>query len=160
MPVDGTYQPGTYRRQGGNEWVIGLAGKVVLDEGGELPRILRARVAVAAINAGAPLLAAVPGKKYRLHDAHAIAVGGAVTTVTTVDLIGTVSTARKLVAFGQAALTQSALVRAGAAGGVLLADGASFTQNDANTAITVGITGSSITVATHVDFAITYTLED
>lgn len=158
--ADSTYQPGLYRKRGGNELVVGLGGKITLDEGGNMARILRTRVAIADVNAGLTLLPAVPGKKYRLHDASAIAVGGAVGAVTTVDLIGTLSTARKLVAFGQAALTQSALVRAGSAGGVLLADGASFTQNDANAAITVGVTGSAATVATHIDFALTYTLED
>lgn len=138
-----------------------LTGTVRLNEvsvsGGLLT--LRKRVTIAAINAGATLLPAVIGVKYRLVDAFAIAVGGAVTTVTTVDVIGTVSTARKLVAFGQAALTQSALVRAGAAGGVILADGASFTANDIGTAVTVGITGSAITVATHVDFTVHYVIE-
>jgi hypothetical protein len=86
-------------------------------------------------------------------------VGGAVSAVTTIDILGTVSTARKLVAFGQAALTQSALVRAGAAGGVLLADGASFTQNDVSTAITVLKTGTDAATATHVDIHFTYSLE-
>jgi predicted RecA/RadA family phage recombinase len=120
---------------------------------------LRKRLTVAAVNAGATLLPAIAGAKYRLIDAYAIAVGGAVTTVTTVDIIGTLTSARKLVAFGQAALTQSALVRAGSAGGVIQADGASFTANDVNTAITAGITGSAITVATHVDFQLLYAIE-
>jgi len=158
--ADATYQPAVYRRQGGNELVIGAAGKVTFDEGGNMPRVLRTRVAAADVNAGATLLPAVAGKKYRLHDAYAIAIGGAAGAVTTVDLLGTVTTARKLVAFGQANLTQSAIVRAGGTGGTVLADGASFTQNDANTAITVGVTGSAMTTATHIDFGLTYTLED
>jgi hypothetical protein len=120
---------------------------------------LQKRLTVAAINAGATLLPAIAGAKYRLIDAFAIAIGGAVTTVTTVDILGTLSTSRKLVAFGQAALTQSALVRAGSAGGVILADGASFTANDAGTAITANITGSAITVATNVDFTLLYAIE-
>ena len=121
---------------------------------------LRRRVPIATINAGGTLLPAIPGVSYRLHDAAAIAVGGAVTSVTTVDVKGTQSTSVvKLVAFGQAALTQSALVRAGSAGGVLLADGASFVKCDVNTAVSVGITGSAITVATNVDFLLTISLE-
>ncbi len=119
---------------------------------------LRTRTAIAAVNAGATLLAAIAGYKYQLLDAYAIAVGGAATTGTTVDILGTQSTAVKLVAFGQAALTQSALVRAGSSGGVILADGASFVQNDVNTAITIGITGSSFTVATSIDTVLTYRL--
>jgi predicted RecA/RadA family phage recombinase len=121
---------------------------------------IRKRLTVAAINAGATLVPAVPGAKIRLHDMAAIAVGGAVTSVTTVDVKGTQSTSVvKLVAFAQANLTQSAMVRAGGTGGTLLADGASFAPCDANTAITAGITGSSITVATNVDFIGTYSLE-
>lgn len=121
---------------------------------------LRRRLTVAAINAGATLLPAIPGAKYRLIDAYAIAIGGAVTTVTTVDVKGVQATsAVKLVAFGQAALTQSALVRAGSAGGVILADGASFVANDAGSAVTANITGSAITVATNVDFELLYAIE-
>lgn len=159
MP-DATYQTGVYRRQGASVLVIGTTGAVVLDEGGEFPRMLRTRLTVAQVNAGATLLAAVPAKKYRLMDAYAIAVGGAVTSVTTVDILGTSSGSRKLVAFGQAALTQSALVRAGSAGGVILADGASFTQLDVNTAVTVAKTGGAGATATHVDVLVQYILEE
>jgi len=120
----------------------------------------RVRTAIAQVNAGATLLPALgAGYAYRLIDAFAIAIGGAAAAVTTVDVIGTLSTARKLVAFGQAALTQSALVRAGSSGGVLLADGASFTANDANTAITIGVTGSPLTTATHIDVVLTYAID-
>lgn len=119
----------------------------------------RFRRTIIEINAGSDLLAAISGYAYRLIDAFAVAYGGAVAAVTTVDLIGTVSSARKLVAFGQAALTQSTLVRAGSSGGVLLADGASFVVNDVNTAITVGKTGSDITTATGVDFQVIYAIE-
>jgi hypothetical protein len=121
---------------------------------------IRKRFTIAQVNAGATLLPGIAGAKYRMVDAFAIAVGGAVTSVTTVDILATLSSSsRKLVAFGQAALTQSALVRAGSAGGVILADGASFTANDVATAVTVGITGSAITVATHVDFTVLYAIE-
>ena len=121
----------------------------------------RVRLTIAQINAGADLIAAIPGHKLRLCDAAAIAVGGAVAAVTTVDISATLAgSARKLVAFAQASLTQSALLRAGASGAAILADGASFTANDANTAIRATITGSSITTATHVDFLLVYTIEE
>lgn len=121
---------------------------------------LRRRIPVATINAGGTLLPAIPGVSYRLHDAAAIAVGGAVTSNTTADVKGVQATSTvKLLAFTQASLTQSALVRAGSAGGTLLPDGASFAKCDANTAITVGNTGSAITVATNVDFLLTISLE-
>jgi len=80
--------------------------------------------------------------------------------VTTVDVKGTQAAAAvKLVANTQASLTQSTVVRAGAAGGTVLADGASFVQNDRGKGVKVGITGAAITVATNVDIEFSYTVE-
>jgi hypothetical protein len=120
---------------------------------------IRTRFTIAQVNAGASLLAALAGYKYRMVGARAIAVGGAVGATTTVDILGTVSTSRKLVAFAQASLLQSAVLRDGGTGTTVLADGASYTANDANTAITVGVTGSAITTATHVDISFDYVIE-
>lgn len=120
---------------------------------------IRRRLAVAAVNAGATLLPAITGMKWRMIAATAIAVGGAATSVTTVDILGTVSTPRKLVAFAQASLTQSTVLKDGGAGAAVLADGASYTANDVSTAITVGVTGSAITVATSIDFNGLFALE-
>lgn len=120
---------------------------------------VRKRFTIAQINAGATLIPALPGIKIRMVDGFAISVGGAAAAVTTVDILATLTSSRKLVAFGQAALTQSALIRAGGTGGVILADGASFTANDAGTAVTVGKTGSDVTTATHIDISCTYSLE-
>lgn len=121
---------------------------------------IRTRFTIAEVNAGATLLAALAGFKYRMVDAFIIAVGGNAAAHTSIDISGTVSTARKLVAFLVAGTTQSTLLRAGAAtNGVILADGASFTANDANTAITVGKTGSDVTTATHVDISFSYVIE-
>jgi predicted RecA/RadA family phage recombinase len=135
--------------------IIRLAGTPL---GGKVLNI-RKRIAVAAVNAGAPLLAAIPGVQYRMIHASAISIGGAAGAVTTVDLIGTVSSARKLVAFAQASLTQSAVLKDGGTGAAVLADGASYTANDAGTAVTVGITGSSITTATSIDFNVDFAIE-
>lgn len=121
---------------------------------------IRKRFTIAEVNAGATILPAIAGLRYRMVDAAIIAVGGNAAAHTSIDILGTVSTARKLVAFLVAGTTQSTMLRAGAAtNGVLLADGASFTQNDANTAITVGKTGSDVTTATHVDISFTYVVE-
>ncbi len=123
-------------------------------------RTLRTRVAIADVNAGYTLLPALPGFAYRLVQAHIIAVGGAAAAVTTVDIIGTLSAAtRKLVAYAQASLTQSTRLAAGASGAALLADGASFTSNDVNTAVTIGKTGSSVTTSTHFDVELQYCIE-
>jgi hypothetical protein len=120
----------------------------------------RTRFTIAQVNAGATILPAIPGFCYRLVSCKVIAVGGAVTTVTTVDILATLAaTSRKLVAYSQASMTQSTQVAAGNAGGAILADGASYTANDKNTAITINITGSAITVATHVDVIIDYMIE-
>lgn len=123
-------------------------------------QVLRQRVSTADVNSGATLLAAVPGFKYRIQDMTMISIGGAAATATTVDILGTQSSSSvKLLAVAVAALTQSAVVRAGAANATVLADGASFVACDANTAITIGKTGSSLATATHIDVLITYVLE-
>lgn len=119
----------------------------------------RQRFTVAQINAGADLLPAVQGYKYRVVDMAMIAIGGAVTTATTVDILATQAAASvKLMASAIANLTQNALLRAGATGGSILAAGASFVENDTNTKITVGKTGAGAAGATHVDVLISYVL--
>ena len=112
----------------------------------------RRRVTLAEINAGVTLLPALYGYKYRCSDVRMISVGGAVGGATTVDVYGVQAGATvKLLAVAIAALTQSAIVRAGAANATVLADGASFVENDINTAITCGKTGAAATTATAVD---------
>jgi predicted RecA/RadA family phage recombinase len=130
---------------------VSLAGRMLT---------VRKRFTIAQFNAGATLLPALPGLKFRMVDAAAIAVGGAAGAVTTADILATQATASvKLVAFAQASLTQNTMLRAGAAGAAILAAGASFAQNDVNTAITVGKTGADITTATHIDVSLTYSIE-
>lgn len=124
-----------------------------------IPITIRTRTTIAAVNAGATLLPALVGFAYRIIDASMISVGGAAGATTTVDILGTLTTSRKILAVAIAALTQSALVRIGAANAVILADGASFTRNDVNTAITIGKTGASLTTSTHIDTIITYVIE-
>lgn len=121
---------------------------------------IRKRFTIAEINAGAEILPAIAGLRYRMVDASIIGVGGALAAHTSIDILGTVSTARKLVAFLVAGTLQSVMLRAGAAtNGVLLADGASFTQNDAGTAITIGKTGGDVTTATHGDVSFSFVVE-
>lgn len=120
----------------------------------------RERFTVAQINAGATLLSAVPNYKYRITDMTLIAVGGAATVATAVTILGTRAAASvALLTAAIAALTQSAILRAGAANAVVLADGASHTDLDVNTAITVGKTGGTLAGATHIDVIVTYVLE-
>ena len=126
---------------------------------GPVPRVFRGRFTTAQVNAGATVLAAVPGYKYRVHDAAMIAIGGAAATATTIDLLGTQSTSSvKLVANAVAGLTQNTLLRAGATNSAILAGGVSFVENDTNTAITIGKTGSDLATATHIDVLLTYEL--
>lgn len=120
---------------------------------------VRKRFTIAQVNAGADLVAAVSGKSIRMVSCRAIAVGGAAGAVTTVDILGTLSTSRKLVAYAQANLTQSTVLVDGGTGGTVLADGASYTANDAGTAITINKTGSNVTTATHIDVIFSYVLE-
>ena len=121
---------------------------------------VRTRFTAAQINAGASLLPAVPGFAYRFTDMKMIAIGGAATTATDVRILGTrAAGAVALLVAAVAALTQSAVARAGAANMTVLADGASFTPLDANTAVTVGKTGGTLAGATHVDVIAEYALE-
>jgi hypothetical protein len=119
----------------------------------------RTRFTIAQVNAGATLVAAVSGKSIRMVGCKAIAVGGAAGAVTTVDILGTSTTSRKLVAFAQANLTQSTVLADGGTGGTVLAVGASYTANDTGTAVTIGKTGSNVTTATHIDVIFVYVLE-
>jgi len=90
-------------------------------------------------------------------DAAMISVGGAASGATTVDIQVTVAAAvATWLAVAVAALTQSALVRAGAANATLLADGASFTQADANTAVMAAKTGGSLATSTAIDYFLDY----
>lgn len=123
-------------------------------------KMQRTRVTLAQLNAGLVLLPALPGVKWRLLDAKVIAIGGAVTTATAVRVTGVqAGSTVALLSVAVAALTQSAVVRAGAANATVLADGASFAANDANTAVRVDKTGSAATVATNVDVFLEYVAE-
>lgn len=121
---------------------------------------IRRRFTIAEVNAGTTLLPALPGLKYRMVDATGISVGGAAGAVTTVDILATQAAGSvKLVAFAQASLTQSTVLKAGGSGAAVLADGASYVANDVNTAVTVNKTGASVTTATHIDVSFTYAIE-
>lgn len=135
-----------------------LAGAVGAQSG--TPQTIRKRVTIAEVNAGVTILPAIAGFGYRMVDAYIVAIGGNVATATGIDLTATLSTARKLVAFKTAGMTQSTMLRAGTAtNGVLLADGASFTKNDNNTAVTLIKDGSDVATATHLDISVTFVIE-
>ena len=120
----------------------------------------RTRVTLAQINAGFTLLAAVTDFKYRLIGCTAIAIGGAAGGLTAVEVRGTQAAgAAILVSYAQASLTQSTVLKDGGAGTTVLADGASYIQNDATTAITVIKAGADLTTATDIDINLTYALE-
>lgn len=143
---------------GGDLTLTTKSGETIYSRAAAVQNI-RSRFTIAQINAGATILAAIPGFKYRMVGCRAVAYGGAVGATTTVDVVGTISTGRKLVAFAQASLTQSTVLRDGGTGGTVLADGASYTANDANTAITIGKTGSDLTTATGIDVNLDYVVE-
>jgi hypothetical protein len=135
------------------------AGSTLRVQGGAVSQWVRRRCTIAEVNAGVTILPAVAGYAYRVVDSYIIAYGGNVGGATGIDLTATLSTARKIVAYKTAGMTQSTMLRAGTAtNGVLLADGASFTANDANTAITLIKDGSDVTTATGVDIAVEYEL--
>jgi hypothetical protein len=161
MAGSDTYSPKVYKRDGGDTIGMKSGATAAVDAGvGGFCNQIRKRFTIAQVNAGATILAALPGYAYRVHDVALIAIGGAVGAATTIDVLGTQSTSSvKLLAAAIANLTQSALLRAGATGATILADGASFVANDANAAITINKTGASATTATHVDVILTYSVE-
>lgn len=119
--------------------------------------IMRRRCTIAEINAGVVLLPALFGFHYRMHDMSQIAVGGAAGGATTVDITGTVAGAVvKLLATAIAALTQSAVVRAGGANATVLADGGSFVDLDTNTGVSASKTGAALTTSTNIDVQLTF----
>jgi hypothetical protein len=121
---------------------------------------VRRRYTIAEVNAGAEVLPALPGYKYRMVDCKAISVGGAAGAVTTVDVLGTLAdSSRKLVAYAQASLTENTVLRDGASGAAVLAGGASYTPNDAGAAVTIDKTGDAVTTATHIDLLLSYAIE-
>lgn len=152
-----------YRTDNGDTLVMGSGGKIAgAGSGAAAPVLqLRQRVTAAQVNAGLTLLAAPGvGYKYRLVDVALIAIGGAAAGATTIDILATLAAAsRKLLAAAIAGLTQSTVLRAGATNAAVLADGASFTANDENTAITIGKTGASLTGSTDVDVLLSYSID-
>src|SRR4051794_31912238 len=150
-----------YRRDNGTVLVVDRAngGKVA---GGVVVQHLHLRVTTAQVNAGLTLLAAPGlGYAYRLVDASLIAVGGAASGATSVDILGTQAAGSvKLVSDAIAGLTQSTLLRAGAANSAILADGASFTATDENTAITINKTGGALATSTAVDVLLSYVIDE
>lgn len=118
---------------------------------------IRKRFSVAQVNAGADILPALAAVKYRLLDAAVIAIGGNASAAFNIN--GTATTERKLVAFASAQATRSALLRAGATGADVLADGASFTANDAGEAVTIKKDSGDIGTASHIDVLLAYAMD-
>lgn len=123
-------------------------------------RVFRGRYTVAQVNAGAVMLPAMPGLRYRVQDMSLISVGGASAGATSVDVTATQGASGVLLlAAAVAGLTQNTLLRAGAANAAILAGGLSFAACDANTAIGIAKTGGTLITATHIDVMLTYTAE-
>lgn len=120
-------------------------------------RSQRSRVTLTQMNAGFTLLGALPNVRWQLTDWLMIANGGNATTGTSVNIVGTsAGSAVQLAVTAIAALTRSAVVRAGASNAVVLADGASFLPMDVNTPITVITVGTAMTVSTSFDIFFDY----
>lgn len=123
-------------------------------------RSIRVRTTLANVNAGATLLPAIAGRRYRLVDATMISIGGNAAGATAVRISATqAATGVQLVSNTVGALTQSTRVLAGVtSNSSILADGASFTQCDVNTAITISASGT-LTTSTNIDVILTYVVE-
>jgi len=161
----GYYNTKVYMEQGGGKQVISSGGKLDAQSGSIVTGLvlnLRVRATTAEVNAGLLLLPQLAGYKYRITDLTMIAIGGNAATATSVDIVTTQggSAARPFVA-AVAALTRSAVVKPDTANMTVLADGASFIANDANTGVYVSkqAAGSNLATATHIDVNLTYVIE-
>jgi hypothetical protein len=119
-------------------------------------RVHRQRVAVANVNAGATLIAVDAAYKFRMIDCTLIAVGGAASGATGVQVK---CGATILVNAAVAGLTQSAVARAGATHIAVIADGASFAAQTAGDEVTITKDGSDVATATSIDVIIMYVLD-
>lgn len=120
-------------------------------------KTIRARVTVAQLTAVFAILPALAGVRWRHVYSMFIAIGGNATSSTSVNLSGTVAAATvELVVNAVAGLTRSTALLCGTANSVILADGASFTQMDANSAMVVKSVGGALTVATAIDVILDY----
>jgi len=176
-----TYVTKVYNEPGGDRQVIASGGEVQVQSGGKaqvqsggllesqtgaivtgLALNLRVRATTAEVNSGLVLLPTLAGYKYRITDLTMIAIGGNAATATSVDIVTTQggSAARPFVA-AVAALSRSAVVKPDTANMTVLADGASFTAMDVNTAVYVSkqAAGSSLATATHIDVILSYVIE-
>ena len=120
-------------------------------------------VAIANVNSGATLLAAVTGRKYRLVTVKLIAVGGNLAhtaNATGVDVLGTQTTPVALFFAPLATLTRSAVVSWPSANVTYPVDAAQFNVCDATTAITIQAHGGSdLITSTYIDGTIEYAME-
>lgn len=134
--------------------VAGIFGQINTE------RTLRLRFTVAQVNAGATIVPALAGYKFRLTDLTMVAVGGNASGATAVVVQGVQAASTvSLISAAVAALTQSAVVKPHTASVTVLADGASFVTCDANSALTVGKTGGSLATSTNIDVILTYAIE-
>jgi hypothetical protein len=147
-----------YNSSGTKIYAIDPATRQVF--GGAIVNYVKKRFAVATVDAGADILAAKPGWKYRMIDCNMAAEGGSAAGATSVEVSGTQATSGvDLVSNTVGILTDDALVRMGITNSTLLANGAWADACDANTAITIGATGSALSTATHINVYLTYVVE-
>ena len=143
-----------------NNWIFRDLFYSCNDVQNGLMLVRRVRVPIAQFLAGFVLLPAQASFGYRLVNVDLLAVGGAVTGSTTLDVMGTISgVATKLTAMAIAGLTQSTRVGISSASTTIQPDGASFTRCDINTPITVGVTGAAAGGATAIDVFLSYVVE-
>lgn len=123
---------------------------------GSLVQCTRLRMTAAEINAGHTFLSVGAAQKFRLVDFVAIPIGGAAGAVTAIQIkCGAIV----LASLAQAELLQSAILRPGATGVTMLADGASYAQMSVGDDVTVIKDGSDITTMTHLDLIVWYVVE-
>jgi len=122
-------------------------------------RTVRKQFTVAQVNAagGTALVAGIAGQQIQPIYAAMIAIGGAVTQATTIDIIVQTSGTKPFQGL-QANLTENAVADDLASGLAPLAAGLSFTPQTAGKGVLISKTGADEATATHVDVIFVYTL--
>jgi hypothetical protein len=131
-------------------------GNVVAATEGQVVYNVRRELTAAAIHTGATVITVPAGLQFRLVSASAIATVATCTTSTSIDLIANTT---HLVAFTVSELVRSLVIKDGATGGVVLADGASYTAQTAGQDITIADVTGTTGGCTSVIFNISYTLQ-
>lgn len=119
-------------------------------------RVVEGQLTRAEVNAGAVVVPPMTDRAITVVDAHMRAIGGAVTSNTSVDIVDT-TTGTVACSFAQAGLTENTVLRAGAANTTATNLLTRLGEDEGLKVINVG---TAISIATALDYTIFYTVTE